>query len=198
MWDPAGHRREKKMEDKRRKERIRFPYGKEMLPGEGAALLCVFYYGRHRMGETGAERALPVVLVFLFLTLVNMAAVTDWKEQKIPDAFCMGIALLTIPACVILPETALPERISGGLAVSVPMLLLALCLKGSFGGGDIKLMAVCGLFLGRERILLSFIAGVMGAAVYGIFLLGSGCDRKTQVPLGPFLETGMIFGIIFG
>ena len=36
----------------------------------------------------------------------------------------------------------------GGLAVSLPMYLMTLAVPESFGGGDIKLMAVCGLILG--------------------------------------------------
>ena len=45
--------------------------------------------------------------------------------------------------------------------VSVPMLLLTLAVPGAFGGGDIKLMAASGFFLGMDAIVCAMMFGLL-------------------------------------
>lgn len=85
----------------------------------------------------------------------------------------------------------LQEYILGGMVISVPMFLAALCFKGSFGGGDIKFVAACGLFLGWKAMLASMVYAVGMASVYAVFLLCRGYDKRTKFPLGVFLVFGM-------
>ncbi len=136
--------------------------------------------------------------IFLFFIVINIAAVKDWQEHRIPNGCCMGILLLAVAAIVTMHEISLPERLLGSVIISVPMLILALCVRGAFGGGDIKLMASCGMFLGWKMSLLSFILAIVTAGVYGLFLLWRGSGRYTQVPMGPFLELGMVLTVLFG
>lgn len=132
----------------------------------------------------------------LFFVIVNAAAKNDWKEQKIPNASCIEIVLMALLGCVTMPEITLLERLLGGVIVSVPMFLAAVFVKGSFGGGDIKLMAACGLFLGWKLLLSSFAIAVGIAAVYGVGKVIRGHSRRTQIPMGPFLEMGMLLGML--
>jgi leader peptidase (prepilin peptidase)/N-methyltransferase len=89
------------------------------------------------------------------------------------------------------------QNILGMLVISIPMLFMSVIRPGAFGGGDIKLMAVGGLYLGRDKIVLAAILAVAAAAVDCMFLLlckkGS---RKTSFPLGPFLCGGMICSLL--
>lgn len=68
--------------------------------------------------------------------------------QIIYDRFHIFILILAIANIWLVPEHGLIDRLIGALIISVPMLLLALAIPGAFGGGDIKLMAVSGAFLG--------------------------------------------------
>lgn len=134
--------------------------------------------------------------VFLFYMFSMAAAVTDWRKQRIPDGCCAAIAFIALLDCFWGNRIPFTERAFGCMVVSMPMFLLAVCVKGSFGGGDIKFTAACGLFLGRKIMLESVVYAIGAAGAYALVLLCGGNGRKTCVPLGPFLVFGMIVGII--
>lgn len=186
------------MKDNRIKEWMWLLYGKAVLPRGGVALFCAFYYGNYESGNLFLEQIIAGMTIFLFFTVIHIAAMKDWQEHRIPDRCCMGIFLIATTGIVTMHEISLPERLLGSVIISVPMLILALCVQGAFGGGDIKLMASCGLFLGWKMILLSFVLAIVTAGVYALLLLWRGSGRYTQVPMGPFLELGMVLTVLFG
>ncbi|WP_203472052.1 prepilin peptidase [Dissulfurispira thermophila] len=77
--------------------------------------------------------------------------------------------------------------------------LIATLSRGGMGGGDIKLMAMVGAFMGwRAVFLTTFIGSLLGSLV-GIFLMVfKGKGRKTKIPFGPFLSFGSIITLFFG
>ena len=79
------------------------------------------------------------------------------------------------------------------------MLILALLIPGAFGGGDIKLMATSGLFLGTASIVCAMFFGLLTGGAYGSIMLKSGkLGRKDQFAFGPFLIIGLVIGAYFG
>jgi leader peptidase (prepilin peptidase)/N-methyltransferase len=64
------------------------------------------------------------------------------------------------------------------------------------GGGDVKLMAMIGAFLGWKMIFLTLFVGSMLGAVIGI--VWKLCTGKEYVPFGPFLSIGALFSLFFG
>lgn len=139
------------------------------------------------------------VILGLFLGVLAAAAWTDGKTRTIPDKLvlaALGVGLLSIP---LFPEVGVPDRLLGMCSASLLLLVITLCVPGAFGGGDMKLMAACGIFLGWRYSLLALgIAVVLGAA-YGIVIMAAGkADRRSQIAFGPFLCTGMAAAIFFG
>lgn len=124
----------------------------------------------------------------------------DWKTMVIPDFLNLTLFILA----VLLPGTGtkqpeLAYRCLGFLAVSVPMVLLNLAVAESFGGGDIKLAAVCGFMLGFRLILLSALLSVLTGGSYAIYLLVSGKGkRKSHFAFGPFLAFGIWMALCHG
>jgi leader peptidase (prepilin peptidase)/N-methyltransferase len=58
----------------------------------------------------------------------------------------------------------------------------------AMGGGDIKMMAMVGAFVGWQGVLLTiFLGALLGTLV---FVPISFLDRKRQVPFGVFLSAG--------
>ena len=66
------------------------------------------------------------------------------------------------------------------------------------GGGDIKLMAMIGAFLGWKLVFpVLFLASFLGS-VYGLTLLRKGGDGKTAVAFGSFLAPAATIVFLFG
>lgn len=137
------------------------------------------------------------LIVLLFYISAVAAAVTDWRKHRIPDGCCAAIVWIAVLESFLGNGISLTERVLGGIVVSAPMFLLALCVKGSFGGGDIKFTAACGLFLGWKVMLESIVYAVGAAGAYAVFLLYRGKGRRTCFPLGPFLIFGMTVELFY-
>ena len=70
--------------------------------------------------------------------------------------------------------------------------------KGRLGGGDIKLLAMIGAFLGWQHVCMTvFLASCAGALV-GIGLMAFRCmERGQYIPFGPFLALGAVASLFF-
>jgi leader peptidase (prepilin peptidase)/N-methyltransferase len=79
------------------------------------------------------------------------------------------------------------------------LLLLAVLSRGGMGGGDIKLAAMIGAFLGWQAVLLTIFLSTIGGAVVGISLiLLKQKGRKESIPFGPFLALGAFIAMVWG
>ena len=63
------------------------------------------------------------------------------------------------------------ERFIGFFAISVPMFIAIVLIPNAFGGGDIKLLAVCGFFLGWKYVLLGTFFAILIEGVYVIIIV---------------------------
>ena len=130
----------------------------------GAVFNPVFYI----FGLVGIASAVIVcgfgwttVLMALFLVFLAACAAADIEKGIVPDLMVVLIAVLAIIKILtdVLTVQNILFYICGALVLSVPMLITALLIKNGFGGGDIKMMAAAGLFLGLEKtIIAGFIA----------------------------------------
>ena len=84
------------------------------------------------------------------------------------------------------------DKIVGILIISMPMLIITLFFPGSFGGGDIKLMAACGLLLGSDGILRAAWISILSASMYAVWLLVLKKSRRAEFALGPFICFGVL------
>ena len=139
------------------------------------------------------------VTVILFMGLLLVVGFVDWDTMEIPDSFVAAAFASGLLSVFTMPDTGILSRIIGIFAVSVPLLLLTLAVPGAFGGGDIKLMAGCGLFLGAKLCLLSLAFAVLTGGLYGIWLLLTRKKGgKEHFAFGPFLCVGMAAALFVG
>jgi leader peptidase (prepilin peptidase)/N-methyltransferase len=69
----------------------------------------------------------------------------------------------------------------------------------AMGGGDAKLAAMLGAWLGWQGVLLSsFLACVVGAVVGGGAIALGLLSRRQPIPFGPFLALGAVFTLFLG
>lgn len=79
--------------------------------------------------------------------------------------------------------------------MSIPMLVITLCIPGSFGGGDIKLMFASGFLLGFSKIVCATVLAFISAGIYVmIMLITKKIKRKDTIAFGPFLAVGLAIG----
>lgn len=97
------------------------------------------------------------------------------------------------------PEPGFSERLLGSFLAALPLFVLTLVFPGAFGGGDIKLLAAGGFFLGWRAMVPAAGVGLLTAAVYAVGRMACGkLTLKSQLPLGPFLAGGMAVGLLWG
>lgn len=158
----------------------------EILGGE-TLLFCIHKYERIEMALT----------VFAFFGIMTVVTFLDIDTMEIADGCHLAIVLLALISCFTMTGPVLLERLAGALCVSIPMLVLAMLVPGAFGGGDIKLMAACGLFLGWRSTLISTFFGFLFGGIWAAGLLITGnAKRKEHFAFGPFLCLGMGIGLI--
>ena len=142
---------------------------------------------------------LRTAIILTYLGILLMVALIDWKTQIIYDGFHILILLLGILSIILFPEHSFVDRIFGATIISVPMLILTLVIPGAFGGGDIKLMAVSGFFLGTLSIICAMFVGILTGGFYAVVMLGRGkIGKKDQFAFGPFLAAGLAIAVLWG
>jgi leader peptidase (prepilin peptidase)/N-methyltransferase len=66
------------------------------------------------------------------------------------------------------------------------------------GGGDIKLLAMIGAFLGWKPVLLTIMIGSLTGSVIGVILIALGVMKRDEyIPFGPFLVLGALISMFF-
>jgi len=169
------------------------------LLGGVLALGCTWRYGAAYALPGGlfgmswaALLALAVCGILLSVSLI------DAETQTIPDRLNLALAVCGAVSVLLSPADWLPHVI-GALCVSVPMFLLCLVIDGAFGGGDIKLMAGAGFFLGaRLTVVAAFLGILLGGGFGALLLAAKKADRKTRFAFGPFLCIGIAAAMFFG
>lgn len=141
---------------------------------------------------------LTALWVFAFLAIMIAITFIDWEHQIIPDPLSIGGTVLGwIGAAVCLPITVV-QSIVGSLVGAGLILAIALAYKAArkvdgMGGGDVKLMAMIGAFLGWQMVFAVLFLAAFAGSVYGVILLKrSNADGKTAVAFGSFLAPAAI------
>lgn len=136
-------------------------------------------------------------LACLLTSALLVVAVIDWRTMEIPLGTTITVAVLGGLAAA-LDYQNLSLHVIGLFAVSLPLYLVYLATRGrGIGGGDIKLMAGCGLFLGWKLIILSFFGGcLIGTIIHLILMAAKKAGR--QLSFGPYLSLGVVLSLLFG
>ena len=132
-------------------------------------------------------------ITVVYLMILCRIAYADWKYQIIEPWTHIGILTLACMEMLFRVGVSVQERCLGAVVIAVPMLVLTVLLKGGFGGGDIKLMAVSGFLNGVKGITYAGMLGIILSGIYVSMMLAAGkMGRKDSFALGPFLVMGII------
>lgn len=145
------------------------------------------------------EYKMSSIINVIYVIILVCVAWQDYKTRIIRNKFHIIIFSLAFVQMLFIPEYRMLDRLIGMLVVSAPMLFLTLLIPGAFGGGDIKLMAASGFFLGMRLILCAMILAIIAGSTYGIIMLkNKKRDRKDQFAFGPFLAIGLSIAAFWG
>ncbi len=147
--------------------------------------------------------SLAAVRVFAFFSALIVITLVDWSHRVIPDALSLGGMVFGWIAAAVCPgitfvESLLGALLGGGLLLVVALGYRAVRKVEGMGGGDIKLMAMIGAFLGWRMVFPVLILASFSGAVYGIYLMRRGATARTAVAFGSFLAPAAAVVYLFG
>lgn len=126
----------------------------------------------------------------LFLLGLLLITYIDLKYQYIFDEVLWAMALLAVIATPYIQHSFL-ERILGVLAGGALMLGIAICSQGMLGGGDIKMVAMFGLWQGWSGLPVCLAVAFVSAAVFALAGLATGRKKlRDTIAFGPYLALG--------
>ena len=154
------------------------------------------------LGCFGPAWATGVYAVFYSALLV--VAGTDLSHKIIPNVVTLpGILLGLLSAATVLPlglfNGVLGLLVGGGILWGLAWASPYLFGKEGMGGGDIKLLAMIGAFLGWKPAVMTIMLGSLLGSLIGVTLIATQViKRDDYIPFGPFLVCGALLSLFFG
>lgn len=144
------------------------------------------------------------LVYWLLLAALVVITFIDLDHQIIPDVISLPGIVLGFGGSFLIPW--LPWRdslygilLGGGLLLTIAWLYEKLAKREGMGGGDIKLLAMLGAFLGWKAILpIVFLASLVGTLIGVPLMLLQRGDSKLAIPFGPFLALAATVYLFWG
>jgi leader peptidase (prepilin peptidase)/N-methyltransferase len=136
----------------------------------------------------------------LFCTILLGIGITDARHYLIPDEFTwgglgLGLALSLVGGWQGFLQAVIGAAVGFGLLYTVGVAGRWLFKEEAMGGGDVKMMAMVGSFVGWKGVLLTIFAGaLLGTLIFVPLSL----RKKRLVPFGVFLAVGAAVAFVWG
>jgi leader peptidase (prepilin peptidase) / N-methyltransferase len=146
----------------------------------------------------GFIQALFLVSALLIVSFIDLShqIISDWITYP---GIGMGLIFSWLAGSPGLWSSLIGLLTGGGLLWLLAVGYQLLAKKEGMGGGDIKLLAMIGAFLGWPGVLVTLLLGSFLGTLAGIVLiLIWKKDRTYAVPFGPFLSGGAVIHLFFG
>ncbi len=144
-------------------------------------------------GKAWNLATVPALLYLLIaVSLLLFMTVTDFEQQVILDEMVFAFALSGLVYTLHL-QLPLQDHLLAALGGGMLFLFLAFISKGAIGGGDIKLIAALGLWLGTKALASLIMYGVMAGGIAALLLLVTRkIKRKQFLAYGPYFALSAI------
>jgi leader peptidase (prepilin peptidase)/N-methyltransferase len=131
------------------------------------------------------------IAAVVFLAALIAITVIDLRHQIIPDAITLPGVIAGFVATLATHHISWVNSVVGILVGSGLFVAVILLSRGGMGGGDLKLGAMLGAFLGWQSLLVALFIAVMLGGLSAVALLAAGrVARRDAIPFGPFLAIG--------
>jgi leader peptidase (prepilin peptidase) / N-methyltransferase len=145
-----------------------------------------------------------LLVFFIFTSVLIVITFIDIDHQIIPDVLTLpGIPIFFLLAVFVLKvpwlEALIGLLIGGGVLLAIAFVYELLTKREGMGGGDIKLLAMIGGFLGwKSLIFILLFSSLLGAIVGISAMIIKKQDTKYAVPFGPFLSAAAVAYLFWG
>ena len=154
------------------------------------------------------DRLLLLAYAPFCLALVALTAI-DLEHRLLPDAITLPGIGLGLLLSLALPQLSFPAAAAGALAgaglfAAIGWLYEKWAGRPGLGGGDVKLLAMIGAFLGVGALpLVILVSAGLGTLAGLVRLLAHGPGpagqwRTLSLPYGPFLATAAWVQLLWG
>jgi len=171
---------------------VRYPLV-ELLTGL-LAVACVIRFGI----------TIDCFIYYIFICALVVITFIDLDHQIIPDVISLPGIPIGLMASLLLASLSFKDSLIGMLIGGGSLFLVAwgyqfITGKEGMGGGDIKILAMIGAFIGWQGVCFTiFVASATGSLIGAVLMLFAKKDLKFAVPFGPFLSIGAIAYLFFG
>ena len=162
-----------------------------------SGLFAVAVFARHGLSWEG-------LIVYALVAALLVITFIDIDHQIIPDVITYpGIVVGFLASLAVGQITYIESLIGiilgGGVLLMVAWGYYLVTKKEGMGGGDIKLLAMIGAFLGWKGVIFTiFVGSAIGSAVGMAITLRTEQGRRLPIPFGPFLSLGALLFLFFG
>ena len=138
------------------------------------------------------------------LAMLVAITVIDLEHQIIPDVITLpgivaGVLVNLATGWVGWLESVLGAVLGGAIFMVIALAGSWWAGQQAMGGGDMKLAAMLGAFLGWKVLLLTIFLSAVGGGILSAILMTVGVrGRKDPIPFGPFLAAGGAIGLFWG
>jgi leader peptidase (prepilin peptidase)/N-methyltransferase len=140
---------------------------------------------------------------FLLSSAFLVIIVIDIHHQIIPDVISLpgivaGFLFSLVSSSVSWQSSLLGILCGGGILYALAMSYAMLRKRDGMGGGDIKLLAMIGAWLGWQSLPFVIFASSLTGSIIGVaIMVAKKKDSQTRIPFGPFLSIAALFYIFF-
>jgi leader peptidase (prepilin peptidase)/N-methyltransferase len=138
-------------------------------------------------------------VAWLFLAVLVAVTAIDLEHQIIPDRITLPGLAVGFLTSFLGTRVSWLDSLLGILAGGGILFAVIVLSGGGMGGGDMKLGAMMGAFLGYKLALLALFLAVILGGIVAVGLLSTGIRRrKDPIPFGPFLATAAAVAALWG
>jgi leader peptidase (prepilin peptidase)/N-methyltransferase len=140
----------------------------------------------------------------LFVSALITISLIDLRHKIIPDVLSLPGVIAGFSVSLFLGSITWLDSLIGILSGGGSLFLVGFVYKlitgrEGMGGGDVKLLAMIGAWMGwRSLPFIVLISSLTGAVIGFAFILLSGKGLRFRIPFGPFLSLGALLYLFFG
>jgi len=148
--------------------------------------------------------SVQTLIYIILLSALIIIAFIDLDQQIIPDVISLPGIVVGFIVSFFVPyisfiNSALGILVGGGIILIIGLAGSVIFKKEAMGGGDVKLAAMIGAFLGWRAIIISLFLGFFSGALAGISLILLKIKkREDAIPFGPFIILGSLITLLWG